>query len=318
MEVTELDRPTAVSGGDAGATVPEGVTQTPGGVRIDVDISQPTAAQLAKPTEVQSSFLKSVPADFAEKPWVSELAKQENPMASMFKELENAHLLVGKKSEGLKVPAADAPVEEWQNFHKALGVPEKPDDYAYEAPKPPAGLEQYYKTDDNLLKTMRDAAHKAGVTPQGWKQIAGAFDSFYEQSLKEAVSQADGQIKAVQDTFAKHYGEKSPQVLASLDKASSSAPDWAKPVLDALQPATKAAIASLLHNFSTKYVSEDTLDVKGGASPTAMTQAEYGDRYEKLFAKVRETSKNPQSSEHLRAKQELANLRTGAGDIFKS
>ncbi len=46
MDVTELNAPTELGAGSGDL----GVTQTPGGVKMDVDLAAPTAAQLAAPT----------------------------------------------------------------------------------------------------------------------------------------------------------------------------------------------------------------------------------------------------------------------------
>ncbi|MDE1971101.1 MAG: hypothetical protein KGI50_06040 [Patescibacteria group bacterium] len=315
--VTEIDRPTDLSGVPSGATVP-GITSTPGGVKIGVDITQPTAAQIAAPNEIQSAFLKSVPDGYGEKPWVQNFAKTENPLAEMFKSFENQQATISRK-DGLKIPTADSPAESWAEFRKAMSIPEKAEEYAYQAPKAPDGLEQHYQADEKLVSIMREAAHKANVSQEGWKAITAAFDGYYADSLKEMMAQADNQLKEAESTFKKHYGEKTPQVLANLEKASSSAPDWAKPILNRLGPAAKAAVASLFNDFSNKYVREDKLDVIG-AAPTnqTMSQSDYGDKYAELFAKVRETSRSPQSSEHIRAKAELAKLQQfGREVVFK-
>src|SRR5579875_888202 len=313
MDVTELNAPTELGAGSGDL----GVTQTPGGVKMDVDLAAPTAAQLAAPTEAQASFQKLVPDGYSDKPWVAELAKQDNPLASMFKEFENQRSLVGKKGEGLKVPGETASAEEWQQFHRAIGVPEKPEDYTYEAPKAPEGMEQYFQTDEKLLSAMRSAAHKGGVTPQGWRHIVEAFNAYGAEAVREAAAQADAQLNQTKESFAKHYGEKGPQVLANFDKAIAGAPDYAKPILNALQPATKAALAAVLFNFSSKYVAEDKLDIGGVGGDKPMSQAEYGDLYEKAFAAYHQTKKNPQGAEHLKAKQELARVQAIGRDIFK-
>ncbi|MDE2100164.1 MAG: hypothetical protein KGL39_23110, partial [Patescibacteria group bacterium] len=141
--VTDIDKPTDVSGSP---TV--GLTQTPAGVSFAVDPSAPTAAQLAAPSEIQASWLKGLPEGYTPetKPWLGELAKNENPNLAMFKAYENQLKVVGAKSEGLKVPAVDAKPEEWQAFHKAIGALEKAEDYTYKAPEPPKGLEAFYQT----------------------------------------------------------------------------------------------------------------------------------------------------------------------------
>src|ERR1051326_3864274 len=110
------------------------ITETPAGHSMGIDIDAPTALQQQQPTQVGAQFLNTVPDDYKEKDWVKDFAKRENPHAELFKEFENQKSLIGRKAEGLKVPGADAPDTDWQELYKALGVPEKPEDYKYEPP----------------------------------------------------------------------------------------------------------------------------------------------------------------------------------------
>ncbi len=296
-----------------------GATETPGGLSYEVDITAPTAAQLAEPTQKVKDFMSSVPTEWADKPWVKELTKAEDPRVELYKKVDNLQELAGRKGEGLKVPAADAPEAEWADLRKALGVPEKPEGYEYTAPKPPEGQEAHFQTDEKLLATMRAAAHKAGMTPQGWKQMTAEFDAYGAAAVKDMLAAQAAQQTELQAKFNETYGEKSPQVLANWSKATDAAPDWAKATLNALPPAYKAAVAASYKNFTDKYVSEDRMDLKEGVtSQGAMTETEYGNEYEKLFAAVRDTQRNPGSAEHLRAKTALAALRArGMSEVFK-
>ena len=292
----------------------------PGRASVDVDIHAPTQLQQNEPTEAAKSFLERVPLDYKDKPWVSELVKANDPTVELFKKVENLQELAGRKGEGLKVPAADAPDAEKQAFYKALGVPEKAEDYIYEAPKAPEGQEQYYQVDNELIKTLQERALKGGMTPQAWKEITEAYNENYVKTVNSNIAQFDSMLKDVQNEFATQYGEKSPQVLATLDSVMSKASDKNKALLQALQPATKAALADAFHKFAEAYVREDKLDTKGMATgPRTMTEDEYGDEFEKKFAELRGAEKKHglQSAEYLRAKSALSALQLQGKDIFK-
>lgn len=325
MTVTEvdLDKPTAIPADTPVATpppVPDNMTvdQKSTGTTVDVNIDAPTPQQQAALTEIQKAFLEKVPDTYKEKEWVKNFAKTDNPTDELFKSYEHQLSQMGKKGEGLKVPGADATPEQKQEFRKAMGVPDKAEDYKYDPPKAPQGMEAYYQPDAGLIKTMQEAAFKGGMTPEAWQEQVNAYNSHFDSTVKDAVSQLDNQLKATQEAFAKRYGEKSPQVLANLDKAVAGAPDTDKAIFAALQPATKAAMASILQTFSEKYIAEDKLDFTPGMAQAApMTEQEYGDKFAVAIAKVFQTQKQPHSAEHLTAKAELAKLRLQGEQVFK-
>lgn len=309
--ITPIDKPTDVSQPTQLAENPPGVETTPGGARANIDLGAPTAAQLAAPTEVQSAFLKTVPADYADKDWVKNFAKTENPVAELYKSYEEQRATISRKTDaGLKIPDATATPEQRAEFYKALGVPEKPEGYEYTPPAAPKGLEKFYQPDEKLLGKVREAAFKEGMTPAQWKAVTGAFDGYLGESLQAQAAQADQLLKDAQNTFNKNYGEKGPAVLANMEKAASSAPEWARPILQNLQPVTKAAIASLLFDFSTKYVGEDRLDVKSLQGQPEMTKDDYGNEFEKAYATAMAFRRKPQSPEYLGAMQKIATLRS--------
>jgi hypothetical protein len=297
------------------------VTQTPGGAAIDIDLAAPTQLQMSAPTEIQKTWVDSVPAEYRGKDYVTELAKHQDPATELFKQFENQRSLVGQKDIGLQVPGDQAPEHEWRAFYTKLGAPESADKYTYEAPKAPAGLEQYYKTDEKLLGFMRDTAFKSGMNQKQWDAMSKGFDNYYSEALQATHTEAQNYLKTLQDTFNKSYGEKAPQVMQAFDKAASSTPDFAKAWINAQGAEGKAAMAALFHNFATKYVGEDKLDMTnttGGATGSVMTPAQYGDEFEKRFAALRSAEKNhgASSGEYFASKKALAELQAVGKDIF--
>lgn len=288
------------------------IRATPGGLSMDVDIDRPSHTPAAQPN---TEFLAQVPEGFSDKPWVQDLAKKSNPMLDFFKEYENQRSLIGRKAEGLKVPTGDSTPEEWKAFHTALGVPENVDEYKYEEPTVPENLKEYFKQDESLLKAMREAAQKAGVTPSGFKHLAAAFDSYYLAQLDQTLKAADTNIAELENSFKQKYGDRANQVLEQWGSLSKMAPDWASPVLESLPDPAKVALAAWADQVAAKYIREDQLDTNVPGTGSAMTQADYGDKFAELLTTVRQYPSN--TVEHMRAKQELANLRAKGSEIFK-
>jgi hypothetical protein len=310
--LTAIDKPSDLSQSTQLTEGAPAVEQTPGGARVELDIHAPTAAQLAAPTEVQSTFLKTVPADYADKDWVKNFAKTEKPLDELFKSYENQRTAISRKTEGtIKIPDANSTPEQKAEFYKAMGVPEKPEAYEYKVPEAPKGLERYYQPDDKLAQGMKQFAHKAQLTPDQWKEMSAGFDNMMSTAVQERAANDAKLIADTQASFNKHYGDKAPQVLQALEKSASAAPEWAKPFLSDLPPAYKEAMAAWSFEFANKYISEDKLDIKNltGQSQGQMTEKDYGDEFEKLYAKQMAFSRKPQSPEYIDATQKIAMLR---------
>lgn len=282
---------------------------------FSVDIDAPTPAQQAQPTEAQANFLNTVPDDYKEKDWVKGFATKENPTLEFFKEHDNQRSLIGKKAEGLRLPGQDAKAEDWAQFYKAIGVPEKGEDYKYTPPEAPKGLEDYFKPDEEFLKVMRDAAVKAGVRPEGFQILANAMDAFYADKLQKTLADVDNNLKGIEQEFAGKYGERTSVVLENFNKLSTMAPDWSKKVLDSLAPAAKAAVAGLMDEVSKRYIREDVLDAQNLTVNTGvMSEAEYANEYSILFQQMRQHK--PGSAEYMKAEAKMAKLKAAAKDVF--
>lgn len=299
----------------------EGVSATPAGFATEIEIDKPTIMPGQNTTPAPATtgvkpFLESIPQEYAQKEWAQNFAKTENPLAELLKSYDNQIALVGKKNEGLRLPGEGATPEDWQNFHKAIGVPESADKYEYKAPEVPEELKDYFQTDENFLSKIREAAIKAGVRPEGFKHLAEAYDQYYLSELQQAVNNTKAHMQKLEQDFKGKFGERSNQVLDSWKNSFSSMLGKEQAaVLDGLDPTVKVVLAEHFDNFAKKYVREDSLNLGvPSAGNSVMTKAEYGERYEQLFAQVRGTT--PGSAEHARANSALAALRSEAAKIF--
>ncbi|CAB4163544.1 hypothetical protein UFOVP813_30 [uncultured Caudovirales phage] len=92
------------------------------------------------------------------------------------------------KTEGMvKVPGVDAKPEEIAAYHKALGVPDKPEDYAYTLPE---GIKE-----ENISKEQMD----------GWRKAlrdAGIPKAAAERLLNKHLADTATQLKARADEYA--------------------------------------------------------------------------------------------------------------------
>lgn len=96
----------------------------------------------------------------------------------------NLQQLLGKKSEAVTIPAADAPKEEWAPLLKKLGVPDSPEGYNL---KVPDDLPHGIKVDEAEIKQFAGFAHEIGLTPQ---QVA----KLQEYDLTRTTKQLEGNV----------------------------------------------------------------------------------------------------------------------------
>ena len=107
----------------------------------------------------------------------------------MYREME------GKFTSGglIKVPGKDAKPEEVAAFHKALGVPEKPEDYLKDVTLENGAV--IGAADKPMLEGFAGAMHKAGAPPA----VVNAALNWYYQNQEQAAAALD----EGDDTFRK-------------------------------------------------------------------------------------------------------------------
>lgn len=110
--------------------------------------------------------------------------KTVTDVPSAMKRLGELEKLRGKQGKGIMPLTPDSTPTERDLFYKALGRPDKPDDYKWEAPKE---LAQYYPAE--TLKDAMGELHKAGLTQE---QVASvlALDVKRTQTGLESMQKA--------------------------------------------------------------------------------------------------------------------------------
>lgn len=103
----------------------------------------------------------------------------------------------------VRVPAADAPKEEWEKFYSKSGRPEKPDAYEF---KRPDGLPADLPYDEALAGSFKTWAHSAGLNG---KQAQTLHDQFALAQAEQAKAHVTALTKAVEttaDALVKEWG----------------------------------------------------------------------------------------------------------------
>lgn len=216
-----------------------------------------------------SSWRDTLPDDLKALPT---LAKFQEPgaLAKSYVELEKK---IGQR--GVQVPGEGATPEQVAEFHRALGVPEKPDDYAIAAPE---GIPAEVWSDDTA-KAFQAKAHALGLTPQQAKGLA----EWYARDAADAMTRYTAGIepdgRPMDEVLRSEWGPQTDRKVDMAKRAASQFGDEA--ALKALE--TKIGGAALVKMFAKigEAMAEDLPAGMGGPRVAAMSPKQ---EREKLMA----------------------------------
>jgi F0F1-type ATP synthase membrane subunit b/b' len=154
----------------------------------------------ATDTKDAPSWKDSLPEDLRSDPSLAVI----HDVPSLAKSFVNAQKLIGKNKIALP-DAKFATDEDWAPVYKALGLPEKLDDYKLEV-KEDAGL------DGDFIKNFRENAHKSGILPKQaqklidwYSEAAKAYTENMKKQVETAREEAFGKLKKEWgDAYPKH------------------------------------------------------------------------------------------------------------------
>jgi hypothetical protein len=119
-----------------------------------------------------------------------------------------------RESGRIKIPGEGAKPEELAEFRKAIGVPEKAEEYTVAAPKDEAGND--IPLNDELIGRMAESALKHGA-PKG--VFEGIVSDFIQAQMDEAAT-ADAEQQKIANDTVKAWGADKDAKLAAIDSAA--------------------------------------------------------------------------------------------------
>jgi len=156
-------------------------------------------------TEVSSqevNFKDLIPESFKEEKSLSNF----NNMEDFVKSYLHAQKLIG--TDKISIPNKHATEEDWNEIHKKLGAPEKPEDYKYNI--------KDQDLDQAQVSEFNKTAHKLGLLP---KQAEGLIKFYNEFNNNIAESQEDQAAQSQLVTETELKKEFGPQFAKRLDQA---------------------------------------------------------------------------------------------------
>jgi hypothetical protein len=197
-------------GGDAGAGAPGGGGSADAG---GSGSSSGNAGEFDFRTVVDAKgefvegWQNRLPADFD--PYKGMLANHKT-FSGMAKALADNMAAARTKTEGMvRVPGADAKPEERAAFFKAMGVPEKPEDYGLKAPeKMPEGIEW----DPAFAGEFTKVAHAIGLTKEQVAKLAEFQLTQQSQAMQKADTEGaqafEAEVAKLRQTFGENYEKR--------------------------------------------------------------------------------------------------------------
>lgn len=201
-------------GGDGGA----------GGANAGGGLDPAAGGDQAGDSGADPAFYAEVPAELAEgektslRDWLKSSGVKD--IAGLAKIARDNQLAL-RASGQVKVPGEGAKPEEIAAFHRAIGVPDKPEDYAVPVPKdgdgnPLVGADgKPIQMNEPLLGRLAQVAHKFGVPKAAYEALVADFVSaqMEENAIADHAEQAEAQAKL------KEWGQQGNAKMSAINNA---------------------------------------------------------------------------------------------------
>lgn len=234
---------------DAGTSAPPSPT--------GVDFT--TSAPVATP-----EFTSLVPDEYKNTEWVQNIGKTEKPVYEMFKKVDNLEKMIGSRPA---IPTPESTPEQKAAFYKAIGVPEKPEDYTYTPPQ----YEEIDKPVGEILDKIRNSpifdgvkqvAHEQGIPAPAFQKLVEKYEAL---QIAHARDQIIANYQAQEDMAAQmqrlgeqYYGDKFTSICArGHELLKSTVPPQVMHLLEKVPGEHLAVFAMALDGLDKKYIRSD-------------------------------------------------------------
>lgn len=139
--------------------------------------------------------------------WAAQLPKDQQADADLTKFSTLGDLWKGYKDLAGKagkpaVPGEGATAEEIAAYRKAIGVPEKPEDYKLEAKDLPQGV----KLDEKLTTEFKSKAHALGIPPKEAQDLFSWYNQQFAARLQESQAAKTAEVEGWKQSVKEKWG----------------------------------------------------------------------------------------------------------------
>lgn len=212
----------------------------------------------------------------------------------------HAQKAIGK--DRIAVPDKHATMDDWQQVFKKLGVPEKVEEYKFKLPE---GAE----VNDETLKALSEAGHKAGLLPFQMEQV---FEKYYEIAKASSDSQlttlkakAEEDVNALKKEWGEGYETQTKKANVAFKELLPDEADRKRLIEDGM--ASHPSVVRLLANAA-KFFKEDTFVGHGEGSLGGVTPAEALEKARAIQGNAEHPYRNKSHPNHQQAQKEVQAL----------
>lgn len=235
-----------------------------------------------------------IPEEYKEKGWAVELTKNGNPQVEIFKQFDNLQTLLGKRPPA--IPGENATEEEIAAFNKAVGVPEKPDDYELKTPEwgeEEAALGEALGKlrNEGFESGVKELFLKAGLTPRQAAVLSEGYDRLVVKNhtdyLKSLAETAEAENRKFDELATAEFGERKNKVLEN-GKALllQHAPEKFHEGIQKLDSESLVILSAVLDGITQKYIKEDSLPTGRGSVQGYADEASFREEQRKKMVEL--------------------------------
>lgn len=210
-------------------------------------------------------FSKVIPQEYHDRAYLKDFLTMKNApeaFSALFKKLDNAESLIGKRPTGVVIPAADAKPEEIEQFLSKLR-PEKADDYEIK-------VREGDTPDPEFAKVLKQSFHEAGLTKFQASKVQEKFLAAVgaqRAEVAKAQKALDDEFMALSEkTFAADNEKKLARAKAMLTEHT---PENLKAHIQKLDNNALVILAGVLNAVDEKYGLEDKINPSGSSANNA-------------------------------------------------
>ena len=208
-----------------------------------------------------------------------------DPSLESFKDVSSlAKSFIATKSmvgaDTVKVPGKNATDAERNAFYAKLGRPEKPEGYIL----PTEGMPENFKADEGRLASMREAAHRAGISDQQFAALARADATFLAEQMGQFEQGQTATREQNVNALKREWGKAFDQNLALAKRAVTfSGGDELAKVLDESGFGNHPAVIKAMAKMG-RMIADDEVIGGGRSASMVLSPAEANSRIMGLYA----------------------------------
>lgn len=201
------------------------------------------------------TWRSSLPEDIRDNPMLGSVPD----VATLAKNFIETKRMVG--ADTLRVPGNDATDEERGAFFAKLGRPETPADYKVPTENMPEG----FAVDDGRLGSMRDEAHRLGITDQQFAGLIRADANFQHGAVAQMAEANAASALESQTKLKGEWGKAYEQNIALAQRAITQfGSDDLKSMMDETGLGNDPRVIKAFHNIGRALADDEVLGGGGG------------------------------------------------------